>query len=380
MAQRRTGRLWASLVVLALSAGVIVAARAGYLERVRQRIQPPPPPRLSAGDFPAGVSAPLDDLASLPDRPTVIGVVPRGSVAGVVWAGAGEPGKRFYRTGFAIDVDVKLYEQEEALRQALMTGAENGGVDLAGLAVPVLAMASSPLRDAAPRTVMLLGRSRGQEVLGAKSELRTPASLRGKRLGVEPKSTSWYFALWVLSRAGLSTKDVTLVPLPSVFDAGQALKDGRADAVAGFLGDVGEAVKETSGTTMSSTADAPHLIATVLVARGDFAARYPDAIKRVVRGTLEANRLVRKDSQPAARVLGELAPRLGDPTEAILSAPPANLQENRGFFGLSGPSPVTYVELYKSAAALSAKLGGPTQNVQAEDTADLMPLKYVSRP
>ena len=40
---------------------------------------------------------------------------------------------------------------------------------------------------------------------------------------------------------------------------------------------------------VSSTVDAPHLIATVLVARGYFAARYPDAIRRVLRGALDAN-------------------------------------------------------------------------------------------
>ena len=53
----------ALLVLLVLAAaGSAVAWREGYVERVRNRIWGRAP-RLSAGDFPAGVSAPVDDVA-----------------------------------------------------------------------------------------------------------------------------------------------------------------------------------------------------------------------------------------------------------------------------------------------------------------------------
>jgi hypothetical protein len=77
-------------------------------------------------------------------------------------------------------------------------------------------------------------------------------------------------------------------------------------------------------------------------------------------------------------MLGEVAPYLGDPTEAIRSAPPATLQDNLAFFGLSGESPVTYDELYQSAAALYVKVGHLKAVPQVEDTRDLGALKYVS--
>jgi ABC-type nitrate/sulfonate/bicarbonate transport system substrate-binding protein len=152
------------------------------------------------------------------------------------------------------------------------------------------------------------------------------------------------------------------------------------DAVAGLLGDVDPAAKEVGATRLTSTADAPHLLATVLVTRGDFAARYPDAIRRVIRGVLDANAQVLKDRSEAARVLGTLAPQLGDPMEAIGAAPPATLKENLAFFGIADEAPVTYAELFKSATELNQKLFNAPPAPEPEDTADLGALKYVATP
>jgi len=363
---------------VSLAAGAVAASRLGYVERLRDRLYGHPP-RLSAGDFPAGVMAPIDDVVMIPSRAMVVGLVPRGSAAPVLWAAGDAERVGLFRAGYALEVKVTCFEREEELRKALIRGGENGGVDLAVLPVSSVAMSASLLRDAAPRVVMLLGRSRGQEVLVAKGLTRVQ-ELSGKRIGVEDRSAAWYLLLWSLSRAGLSLRDVTLVPLDTAFSAGAALRAGKVDAVAGFVGDVDPVGNELGAYRLASTADAPHLLATVLVARGDFAARYPDAIRRFLRGALDASAQVSKDRTDAARVLGALAPQLGDPMEAIGAAPPATLAENLAFFGISDEAPVTYVELFNSAASLNQKLFGAPPAPTAEDTADLGALKYVATP
>ncbi len=363
-----------------VTAGLAVAAsQYGYVDRLRDRVWGRPA-RLSAGDFPAGVAAPDDDVPAVPLRATVIGVVPRGSVAPLLWAVGDSERVGLFRASYALDVKVQVFEREDDLRAAFIKGGDNGGVDVAALGVPTLAMQAQALRDAAPRTVVLLGRSRGQDVLVAAPGISSPPQLSGKRLGTELRSTSHYLALWAMSRAGLSLRDVTVVPLSSAFTAGAALKAKKVDAVAGFLGDLEPAVKEVGGAVVASTVDAPHLIATVLVTRGEFAARYPDAIRRLIRGVLDANAQVAKDPSDAARALGQAAPQLGDPNEAIRSAPPASLKDNMGFFRLEGEAPVTYLEAYQSAAALQLKLSAlppSVSPVNAEDTVDLGPLRYV---
>jgi ABC-type nitrate/sulfonate/bicarbonate transport system substrate-binding protein len=370
-----------ALFFVALAAGSIYAQQTGLVGRLQERVQDRVQgraPRLSAGDFPAGVMAPVEDLVKVPLRPLVVGLVPRGSVAPLLLAAGDAERVGLFRAAYAIDVKVERYQREEDVKKALVRGGENGGVDVAALPVSSLAMSASLLRDSAPRVLMLVGRSRGQEVLAARPPHTLVSQLLKHKVGVELRSASWYLLLWSLSRAGLTLRDVELVPLDTAYEAGEALRSGRADAVAGYSGDVGPAAKEVQGVVLTSTADAPHLVATVLVARGDFAARYPDGIRRLLRGVLDANQAALKDPSEAARVLGTLAPQLGDPTEALVASPPASLKDNLAFFGLGDEAPVTFHELFQSAAALNTKLFEAPPAPLAEDVTDLAALKYIS--
>jgi ABC-type nitrate/sulfonate/bicarbonate transport system substrate-binding protein len=291
--------------------------------------------------------------------------------------GRAAEGKGLFKTAYALDARASSFVRDEDLRHALAAGAEGGGVDLAVLPVDRLAQWAVSLRDAAPRTVMLVGRSRGQEALAAVG-IERPQDLRGKRIAAYPEGSAYYFSLWFLSRARLSLADVTWVDLGSDAEAGRALREGRADAVAGLYGDVEPAARDRGGKVLASTVDAPHLLASVLVARGEFAARYPDAVRRVIRGMLDAANQVHQNPADAARLLGEAAPYLGDPTEAIKSAPCATLKENLAFFGLAGQAPVTYDELYQSAAELFSRIGRTPAPPPPEDTRDLTALRYVA--
>ena len=97
-----------------------------------------------------------------------------------------------------------------------------------------------------------------------------------------------------------------------------------------------------------------------------------------MRGLLDAAASTLKDPAPAARLLGEVAPSLGDPVEAVGAEPAATVRENLAFFGLAGQAPVTYDELYQSAASLFARLGNTPPPPAAEDTRDLTVLRGLS--
>jgi ABC-type nitrate/sulfonate/bicarbonate transport system substrate-binding protein len=380
-------QLFAVLVLLGLIGAA--ASQLGFLDQLQARLFPRSvaPARLSPGDFPAGAAAPVGDIASVPLRATLIGFTPRGCSSALLLATGGAtardvppaPDRRpgLFRTAYALDTQAIVFGRESELKAALGAGAEHGGVDMAIVSVDWLARWAPELRDAAPRTVLLAGRSRGQEALAGVG-VQALGDLRGKRVGVHPDSSAWYFALWSLSRAGVSVRDVTWIDLPSTLDAGRALREGRADVVAGLYGDIELAARDRGGKVLATSADAPHLVASVLVVRGEFGARYADAVRRIIRGLLDAGAAVNREPFEAARLLGETAPYLGDPTDAIKSAPPATLQDNLAFFGLSGEAPVTYDELFESAGALYVKTGRLRKAARAEDTRDLGALKYVA--
>src|SRR5215470_14981827 len=378
--RRKTG-LYLFLALLVIAGGWLAASRLGVLDKATRRLFPAleSTGTLSPGDFPAGVTAPGGDIASVPLRPTLVGFTARGSAAplllatGGVGEGQGKPAG-LLRTGYSLDARAVVFARTNDLRKALEDGAERGGVDMAALSVDRVASWIHPLRDAAPRVVLLLARSQGADGLAAVG-VPSLAQLKGRRLAVATASPGQYFALWLLMRAGLDTKDVRWVDLPSSLDAGLALREGRADAVVGLRGDVEAAAADRGGKVLASTADAPHLIATVLVVRGEFAARYPDGVRRTIRGLLDAAAATARDPMPAARLLGEVAPSLGDPRDAVRTEPPATLRENLAFFGIAGQAPVTYDELFQSAAALEARIGRTPPPPAAEDTRDVTVLR-----
>ncbi|HZW90061.1 MAG TPA: ABC transporter substrate-binding protein [Myxococcaceae bacterium] len=381
MAWRRKTGLYLFLALLVIAGGWLAASRLGLLDRASRRLFPvlESAGTLSPGDFPAGVTAPGGDIASVPLRPTLVGFTPRGSAAplllatGGVGEGQGKPAG-LLRSSYSLDARAVVFARAVELRKALQDGAERGGVDMAALTVDRVASWIHPLRDAAPRVVLLLARSQGEDALGAVGVAGLP-ELKGRRLAVATAGPGQYFALWLLMRAGLGMRDVRWVDLPSALDAGLALREGRADAIVGLRGDVESAIADRGGKVLATTADAPHLIATVLVVRGEFAARYPDGVRRVIRGLLDAAAATLRDPVPAARLLGEVAPSLGDPREAVHVEPPATLRENLAFFGIAGQAPVTYDELFQSAAALEGRIGKSPPPPAAEDTRDVTVLR-----
>src|SRR5262245_12292140 len=125
MALKRSG--WLFLVFLLTGAAAYVAAsRLGYLNQLQARIIARVvrgAVHLSPGDFPAGVAAPVGDIAAVPLRPTVIGFVPRGSSAALLVAAGGAtpaeadlPGPVFagtFKNAYAIQVRAIVFSREE---------------------------------------------------------------------------------------------------------------------------------------------------------------------------------------------------------------------------------------------------------------------------
>ena len=83
---------------VSLAAASIAAERLGYIDRLVERIRGRSP-RLAAGDFPAGVMAPVEDLVKVPLRPMVVGLVPRGAVAPLLVAAGDAERVGLFRAG-----------------------------------------------------------------------------------------------------------------------------------------------------------------------------------------------------------------------------------------------------------------------------------------
>lgn len=338
-----------------------------------------PGKKLSLGDFPPGAVAPTTGLSAMPPRTLRLAVPQRAAAASLLWltGGAGRHPDAPAAKAYAVDVELVTYGDADAVRDALQAGPERNGVDAALVSVDDLGMRWPGFHEAAPRAVVLVARSQGSVALGAASGLANLGALRGKRLAVPASGAERYFALFLLARAGLGTADVQLVPEVDSEAAAKALREQRADAAVGLTSEVALAAKDRGGTVLATSSDSPFLLDFVLVVRGDLEARYPEAVRRLVRGVLEANEQVRKDALDAARLLDAAAPALGDPVQAIKDEPPATIADNLAFFSISGDAPVHFDELLASAANLAVRLGTAPTGEDPGEIRDLNPLRAV---
>lgn len=123
--------------------------------------------------------------------------------------------------------------------------------------------------------------------------------LKGKRIGVTQGSSAHYFLQMALSSAGLSEKDVTIVPL-LLFEFSDALSDGRIDA-------------------FSAREPAPFIALAAnrsneMIFRGrdysfinisaEFAAKHPKAVGPIAASIVRATTWLRKDPQNQLRACG----------------------------------------------------------------------------
>src|SRR5512143_1158306 len=120
--------LFLFLTLCVFGAGYMLASRMGYLDRLQARLFPPAKEaiRLSPGDFPAGVAAPVADVASVPLRPVLIGFTPRGTASALLLATGGSttvdapgapPGaaQGVLKAAYALDARAVLFAREDEL-------------------------------------------------------------------------------------------------------------------------------------------------------------------------------------------------------------------------------------------------------------------------
>ena len=375
------GHWFALGFLFALALSVALLSHFGFAEQLREQLWKQGPV-VEAADFPAGVTSPAYERASLILRPTLIGTTLRGSTAPLLWAAGGdnEEGEEgLWSQSFATDVRVHVFQNSTELSEALAKGGDNGGVDMAVLSMSTLLLGAPELKPASPRVLMLMGWSRGQDVLVATQGLHHPAQLRGKRVAVEMWSPGHHLLLWTLSRAGLRLSELELLALDSALEAATVLESGAADAAAGLYGELLPWTLQHKGEFLESTADVPHLVASVLVARGSFVARYPEVVVRVLRGIFELEQNMGRYRKRLHKGFAQKYPELRKPEQLLQEEPLASMEENLAFFGLQGHAAVGYAELYQSTLTLASKLYERPPGPSVEESLELTPLKRITQ-
>jgi NitT/TauT family transport system substrate-binding protein len=131
------------------------------------------------------------------------------------------------------------------------------------------------------------------------------------------------------------------------------------------------AARERSGAhILASTREATNLIADIFVARGDFAERHPEDIRRFVAGWLKGVDLANQNPDKTAALLAKSFSgiSLDDAKGMLQDVKLPNYAENRAFF--AGQGLVTYQSIFKTAQGIWRKIGKITSTNEAYQTVD----------
>lgn len=136
---------------------------------------------------------------------------------------------------------------------------------------------------AASVAIVINDYSNGNDMIVARSGIKTMADLKGKKVGVEVGFVDHLLLLNALQSAHMSEKDVKIVNVKTD-ETPQALKSGQVDAVCAWQPNSGAALKEVPGSTaIYTSSNAPGLIYDVLAVNPKSLTEHKAEWKKVVK-------------------------------------------------------------------------------------------------
>ena len=209
--------------------------------------------------------------------------------------------KQGYFADAGLAIDAKAVQAGIQAAEALTSGSADAAV--MGDAPAIIAAVSG-------MSVKIIASYGGGErmhrlVAGPRSRVRTPADLRGKRVGIQMGSSTHGAFLLFLDKNGLSAEDLELVPLdPS--DMPEAMLANQIDAGVGsepWPSNIEERVK--GSFEVATLAGLGNNYPLVMLVTARYAEAHPEAVVGALRATQRAVDLMHADADRAAGLISE---------------------------------------------------------------------------
>lgn len=230
----------------------------------------------------------------------------------------------FKKHGVEIELSIVdgLAERKQALAGGKVDGmatAQDVQVTLAASGIPV-------------QVVWLLDDSFGGDGVLVKNEIQSAADLKGKKVAFEVGSTSHLLMLTVLKKAGLTDKDVEVVPM-SAGDAGAAFIAGKVDAAVTWEPWLSKGAS-ANGKVLVSTKDLPGIIVDSISFRQEIVEKRPDDVKAFVAAMAEAMDYWKNNKDESDQIMADgLKIDLKEFTSTVPGLKFLDKEDNKKLFG-----------------------------------------------
>ncbi|MFO6420523.1 ABC transporter substrate-binding protein [Hylemonella sp. W303a] len=160
--------------------------------------------------------------------------------------------------------------------------------------------------------IFQLDKSYGADGLAVRNDIKSIAELKGKTVGVDAPGTAPYFGLaWMLSKNGLSMKDVKTVTLSPQASA-QAFVTGQNDAAMTYEPYLSTVrANPAAGKILATTLDYPMVMDTVGCAP-DWLKANPKAAQALANSYFEALEMIKADPTKANEIMGSAVKQTGE--------------------------------------------------------------------
>lgn len=212
------------------------------------------------------------------------------------------------------------YFDQSSIRLVEMTSASqvshairNGTVEVAALTLDeTLTLLQDPSLDL--RVILIMDISNGADVLLARNTIPNLAELKNKRIGVENTATGAVLLDAALHDGGLSTDDVTIIPMTANVHQ-NAWQRHEVDALVTFE-PCRSALLNLDAHTLFDSSQIPGRIIDVLVVRAEAIPKHKQQLKQLIAGHFQAIHYLTEHTQQAASFM---APRLAanDPQQVL---------------------------------------------------------------
>jgi len=302
--------------------------------------------------------------ASAQNKPLTVGMT--------TWTGYGLlhlAAEKGFFAKHGVDVSLTTVQDKPSTAAAIATGR------LDGWATTVDTFIFYNAKKIGVKQVLAVDFSSGGEGIVAAGDIKSVADLKGRTLGAETGSSTYFFMLNLLADHGMSVKDVSLQSMRAG-DAGAAFAAGRLDAAATWDPWLSKA-KERGGHVLASTADLPGLIVDTVAFRSDVIEKRAQDVQNFIKGYFDAYDFWKASPAEANAIMAKALGMKNDEFQASLEGLEfVSREDNQRYIGTASTqgqvAAVTQrgIEFYSQAGILKDTFAAP-------DVVDAAPLSAV---
>lgn len=197
-----------------------------------------------------------------------------------------------------VDVNLQTIDDKPSTASAISTGR------IDGWATTVDTFIFYDASRLGVKQVLSVDQSAGGEGIAAVAGTKTVKDLKGKSIGAEEGSSTYFFLLNVLNEAGLTLKDVNLQSMRAA-DAGTAFFAGRLDAAATWDPWFAKAKERQGAHDLIDTRSHPGLVVDTVAFSNNVLKTRPADVTKFIKAYLDAYAMWKADPEKTEKVMAD---------------------------------------------------------------------------